>query len=245
MDGVIIADKPERWTSHDVVASIKRSLSARKVGHLGSLDPIATGVLPIVVNKATGFARFLDSGEKRYSATMRLGEETDTYDREGRVTAASDASFVTEAEVLKALSLFVGAIKQTPPMYSAVKQNGVPLYRLARKGITVERKEKEITVFSIDAVNIRMPYVDFNVVCSKGTYIRSICHDAGRVLGCGAHLFALRRTGCGGFLIGDSISPCASEDELRKAIIPVKDALKMSGGSFDGAPSDASAELRA
>ncbi len=245
MDGVIIADKPERWTSHDVVASIKKTLSAKKVGHLGALDPIATGVLPIVVNRATRFARFLDAGEKKYSATMKLGEETDTYDREGRVLSTGDASSITEADVLQAFKAFIGAIKQTPPMYSAVKLNGVALYRLARKGITVERKEKEVTVFSIDAVKLRMPYVDFNVVCSKGTYIRSICHDAGRMLGPGAHLFALRRTGCGGFLIENAVSPSSSPEGLTRAIIPIGDALKMSGGSFDGLASAALAGLHA
>lgn len=228
MNGVLVADKPAGWTSHDVVAAVKKKLGARKVGHLGTLDPMATGVLPLVVNKATKFAQFLDGGAKVYLATMELGVETDTYDSEGTVIAAHEVT-ATEDEIRKVLSGFMGKIMQVPPMYSAKKVNGVPLYKLARKGVVVKRDANEIEIFENEITGISLPFVEFRVSCSRGTYVRSICHDAGALLGCGARMTALRRVGCGEFTEAEAVAPDASADELTKRIIPLEEALKRAG----------------
>jgi tRNA pseudouridine55 synthase len=226
MNGILIADKPAGWTSHDVVARVKKALGARKVGHLGTLDPMATGVLPLVINQATKFARFLDGGKKEYLCAMKLGAETDTYDAEGRVTASADPSFLTGDAIIKALKGFAGKIRQVPPMYSSKKINGTPLYRMARKGIVIEREAREVEIFSLEVTEISVPNVRFMVSCSKGTYVRALCNDAGRVLGCGAYLAGLRRTGCGPFSIDEAIDPTSPGEELAKSIIPLEDALK-------------------
>lgn len=226
VDGILAADKPEGWTSHDVVAAVKKKLSARKVGHLGTLDPLATGVLPLVINGATKYAGLFGGGEKEYAVRLKLGEETDTCDSEGRVTSKGDISLLTVEAVRAVLSGFKGKIMQVPPMYSALKRNGVPLYKLARKGITVEREPREVEIFSLDITGIPLPYADFRVVCSKGTYIRSICSDAGKALGCGGHMVRLRRTFCSGFSEAESVSPGEDALVLRKRIIPLEDALR-------------------
>ena len=228
MNGVLVADKPSGWTSHDVVAAVKKKLGASKVGHLGTLDPMATGVLPLVINKATRYARFLDGGRKVYLATMELGVDTDTYDSEGAVTAACEVTS-TEDEVRKVLSGFMGRIKQVPPMYSAKKIKGVPLYKLARKGVVVEREPNEIEIFENEIVNISLPFVEFRISCSRGTYVRSICHDAGRMLGCGGRMTSLRRLGCGEFSDSEAISPDAGAEELAGRIIPLEEALRRVG----------------
>ncbi|MFQ5736557.1 MAG: tRNA pseudouridine(55) synthase TruB [Thermodesulfobacteriota bacterium] len=228
MNGVLIADKPSGWTSHDVVAAVKKKLGARKVGHLGTLDPLATGVLPLVINRATRFARFLDGGAKVYLASMELGRETDTYDRDGAVVATHDVE-VTEDDIRAAFSPFKGRIKQLPPMYSSKKLNGVPLYKLARKGMVVEREPKEVEIFACEITAVTLPLVEFRVECSKGTYIRSICHDVGTALGCGAHLVSLRRLGCGEFLASEAITPEAAADTLSERIIPIEEALRRAG----------------
>ncbi len=226
MNGILIADKPAGLTSHDVVARVKKALGARKVGHLGTLDPMATGVLPLVINQATKFARFLDGGKKEYLCAMKLGEETDTYDAEGRVTASADPSFLTDDAIIKALKGFAGKIRQVPPMYSSKKINGTPLYKMARKGIVIEREAREVEIFGLEVTEISVPHVRFMVSCSKGTYVRALCNDAGRVLGCGAHLAGLRRTGCGPFSIYEAIDPASPGEELAKTIIPIEDAMK-------------------
>ncbi len=229
MDGVLVADKPALWTSHDVVAKVKRALCAKKVGHLGTLDPMATGVLPLVINGATKFAGFLGSGTKHYRATLKLGEETDTYDKDGQVVKHGDTGHLTDDDVRDAFVRFTGRIMQTPPMYSAIKKHGVPLYRLARKGVEVEREARSVEIFAIEISRIALPLVDFTVACSKGTYVRSICHDAGAALGCGGHLFDLRRTASGAFTLDAAISPALPSDELARSIIPLEDALKRCG----------------
>lgn len=228
MNGVLVADKPPGWTSHDVVAAVKKKIGASKVGHLGTLDPMATGVLPLVINKATRYARFLDGGRKVYLAAMELGVDTDTYDSEGAVTAACEVTS-TEDEVRKVLSGFMGRIMQVPPMYSAKKINGVPLYKLARKGVVVEREANEIEIFENEIVNISLPFVEFRISCSRGTYVRSICHDAGRMLGCGGRMTSLRRLGCGEFFDSEAISPDAGAEELAGRIIPLEEALRRVG----------------
>ncbi len=159
MNGVIVADKPAQWTSHDVVAKVKRTLKASKVGHLGTLDPRATGVLPLVINGATKFARFLDGGEKVYEATLKLGVETDTLDAEGKVTSTGDTTALDDAGILEAFESFKGPITQIPPMFSSVKVSGTPLYKLARKGMVVERASKEVEIFDLVVTDISVPYV--------------------------------------------------------------------------------------
>jgi tRNA pseudouridine55 synthase len=238
MNGVIVADKPADWTSHDVVARVKRRLKARKVGHLGTLDPRATGVLPLVINGATKFARFLDGGPKVYEAALKLGVETDTLDSEGRVTGTADTDSVKREDILDAFKTFKGRIKQVPPMFSAVKLRGTPLYKLARKGIVVERADKEVEVFDLEITDISMPYVSFRVSCSKGTYIRSLASDIGRLLGCGAHLSSLRRTSSGEFKIDEALNPEAPVESIKDGLIPLEDALARVAPRFKPIPVD-------
>ncbi|MEE8574093.1 MAG: tRNA pseudouridine(55) synthase TruB [Thermodesulfobacteriota bacterium] len=225
MDGVLVIDKPAGITSHDVVSAVKKKLRAKKVGHLGTLDPAATGVLPLVIDGATRYARFFSSGQKEYLATMELGVETDTLDADGKVVGTKSTEGVTEDAVREALGKFVGPIRQVPPMYSAVKKGGTPLYKLARKGLTVEREAKEVEIFSIEVLDIALPLVTFNVACSGGTYIRTLCHDAGALLECGAHLKELRRTVSGAFLIDDSLELAVEPELLKESIIPIQAAL--------------------
>ncbi len=226
MNGVLVADKPAGWTSHDVVAAVKKKLKAKKVGHLGTLDPMATGVLPLVIDGATKHAEALGRGTKEYSVTLELGSSTDTYDSSGSVTRSASVDGVTGEAVVKALTGFVGKITQLPPMYSAVKRNGVPLYRLARKGVTVEREPREAEVFSLAVTEVAVPVVRFTAVCSRGTYIRSICHDLGELLGCGAHMTGLVRTRSGCFTLEGAVSPNLAAEELAARIIPLEDALE-------------------
>lgn len=226
MTGVLIIDKPTGPTSHDVVTMVKKRLGARKVGHIGTLDPLATGVLPLCINEATKLARFLEKGEKEYLATIKLGEETDTYDSEGVVVAKGDITSITKESIVSAINDFKGRIKQIPPMFSAVKMDGVPLYKLARQCVTVERKPRDVEIYSIDITNITLPFITINVICSRGTYIRSLAFDIGRKLGCGAHLASLRRMKSGIFSLKDSISindlKDLQEDILHNNIIPVE-----------------------
>lgn len=206
MRGVLVVDKPAGHTSHDVVMMVKKRLKARKVGHIGTLDPFATGVLPLCINDATRLARFLEDGKKEYIATIKLGEETDTYDKEGRVVAREDIASINREDIISVLMSFKGRIQQVPPIFSAIKVNGTPLYKLARQGVIVERKPKEVEIYDIEIKDIEAPFVSIRIVCSKGTYIRSLAFDAGRRLGCGAHLISLRRTKNGHFSLEHSIS---------------------------------------
>lgn len=223
--GVLVIDKPGGMTSHDVVMRVRRILGVKKIGHTGTLDPMATGLLPLCVGGATKIARFLEGGEKEYRATIKFGVETDTYDAEGKVVAESDTSGVSEEMVLEALAQFKGKIKQIPPMYSAVKIGGTPLYKLARKGITVEREPKEVEISAIDVEEFTMPLLTMRITCSKGTYIRTLCHDLGSVVGCGAHLVALRRTRSGYFSIQDAITLDADKSEMIESIVPPKGVI--------------------
>lgn len=240
VDGVLVIDKPAGCTSHDVVARVKRRLKAAKVGHLGTLDPAATGVLPLVINRATKYARFFEGGRKGYTAVMKLGEETDTYDGEGKVTATAATSGLKEGDVVKALKAFEGRIKQLPPMYSAVKLGGTPLYKLARKGLVVERKEKEVEVYSVEVLSVELPYVEFSVECSRGTYLRTICFDAGRALGCGAHLASLKRTSSAIFTSGDAVELDSTDERLRESVIALEALInrlkpvELASGEADG-----------
>jgi tRNA pseudouridine55 synthase len=206
MTGVLIIDKPIGPTSHDIVMMVKSKLKARKVGHIGTLDPLASGVLPLCINEATRLARFLEDGEKEYLATIKLGEETDTYDSKGSIVAKYDITSLDKKNIVTVIASFKGRIKQIPPMFSAVKVNGVSLHKLARMGVEVERRPRDIEIYSIEIHDITIPFVTVRVVCSKGTYIRSLAFDIGRKLGCGAHIVSLRRVKSGPFSLDGSVT---------------------------------------
>ncbi len=203
---VINLDKPEGMTSQEAVTTVKRIFRVKKAGHAGTLDPIATGVLLICLNEATKIARFLTDLDKEYIARIKLGERTDTLDSEGKVIDRVEGFSFSEDEVVWAIKRFQGDIEQTPPMFSAIKKDGIPLYEFARKGIIVERKKRIVRIERIDLLNIEMPFVDIRVLCSKGTYIRSLCSDIGDALGVGGHVTALRRVATGKFRVDDSIT---------------------------------------
>ena len=206
MNVVINLSKPESISSHQALTKVKRFFAARKAGHAGTLDPLATGVLIVCLNEATKIARFLSDLDKEYIARLKLGERTDTYDSTGRIVEQKDFSRVGEAEIYSTLEKLTGHIKQIPPMYSAVKIAGRPLYKLARKGIDIERPERAVQILRIDLLSIHMPYLDLRVHCSKGTYIRTLCDDIGKGLRVGAHMVSLQRTKVGNFRIDDSVS---------------------------------------
>ena len=203
---IINLNKPRDISSQQAVTRIKRLLGARKAGHAGTLDPLATGVLVVCLNEATKIARFLSDLDKKYTVRLKLGERTDTYDSTGSIVEEKDYSKITEADVRKLLPAFQGLIQQTPPMYSAIKMHGQTLYKLARKGITLEVPARTVKIKSIDLISFDPPYVDLGVSCSKGTYIRSLCDDLGNALGVGAHMTALERTMVGIFSVEESVS---------------------------------------
>lgn len=205
MNGILLVDKPATWTSHDVVNFIRNRFNVPKVGHCGTLDPAATGLLVIVTGSFTKLSQKFSGDNKAYEAVMLLGKETDSMDLDGTVTSEKDYSNITEAQVREAVMSFVGDQLQIPPMVSATKKDGQRLYELARRGIEVEREPKPITIFEIDIKKIEIPYVEFSVRCSKGTYVRSLCSDIGNKLGCGAVLSGLRRTESGVFNIADAV----------------------------------------
>ena len=204
-NGIIIIDKPADWTSMDVCARLRRCLSERRIGHAGTLDPMATGVLPVFVGRATRAVEFASEGEKEYLAGLRLGQVTDTQDTSGRVLEEHPVS-VTREELEAALAPFRGPIQQVPPMYSAIKINGKKLYELARKGKEVERKPRPVTIHSL-TVEQQLSETDYliRVRCSKGTYVRTLCHDIGAALGCGGTMFSLRRTMAAGLSLEQAI----------------------------------------
>ncbi len=212
-DGIIIVDKPQDWTSMDVCAKLRRVMGERRVGHAGTLDPLATGVLPVFVGRATRAVEFAERGEKEYIATLRLGEVTDTQDVTGTVLEEHSAQ-VSQAELEAVLPRFTGEIQQIPPMYSALKQNGKKLYELARQGKTVERKPRNITISGLEVLE-QQSGREFllRVSCSKGTYIRTLCHDIGQALGCGGVMATLRRTMAAGF----DLSQAVTMDEILSA----------------------------
>ena len=220
MNGIIVVDKPEGFTSHDVVAKLRRICGTRRIGHSGTLDPMATGVLPIFVGRATRACEFAASDEKAYTARLLLGKSTDSQDITGTVLRECDVT-VTEAEVLGAVARFVGDIEQIPPMYSAVKVDGKRLYQLARKGVEVERKARKITVYSIGVTRISHNRYDLDIHCSKGTYVRTLCSDIGDALGCGGTLEALRRTRSGEFALNMSHTLEEIAENPESVLLPV------------------------
>lgn len=204
MTGIVIVDKPAGWTSQDVTARLRRVFGTRRIGHGGTLDPMATGVLPVFVGRATRGVEFFEHADKTYEAVLRLGTVTDTQDSTGTVLEKRPAA-VTEAEFRDILPKFTGKIAQVPPMYSAIKVDGKKLYELARAGKEVERKPREITIFSLELLEFSGETAKIRVHCSKGTYIRTLCHDIGAALGCGACMETLRRTAAGEYTLADSV----------------------------------------
>lgn len=204
--GFLVVDKPVGWTSHDAVDAARHWLGTRRVGHLGTLDPLATGVLPLAVRDATKLVPFLLTGEKGYRATIRLGIETDSYDADGKVTRAHEGPLPGEGALREALQRFVGEGTQVPPMFSAVKQSGVPLYKLARRGEEVERAPRPVRIDALTLLRCDGPDVEIELTCTAGTYVRVLAHELGRALGCGAHVIALRRTRSGPFVLEQAVT---------------------------------------
>ena len=222
MDGVIVIRKEKGFTSHDVVAKLRGILHMKKIGHTGTLDPDAEGVLPVALGKATRLVDMITDKEKTYEAVMRLGVITDTQDMSGTVLSQTTELSVTEEELCIVVSSFVGDYMQVPPMYSALKVNGKKLYELAREGKTVERKPRPVHFYEIEILDISFPLVRFRVTCSKGTYIRTLCHDIGEKLGCGAAMESLLRTKVGRFTLDDAITLAQTEEAVKKGTIESK-----------------------
>lgn len=222
MDGVIVIRKEKGFTSHDVVTKLRGILHMKKIGHTGTLDPDAEGVLPVALGKATRLVDMITDKEKTYEAVMRLGVVTDTQDMSGTVLSQTTELSVTEEELCTVVSSFVGDYMQVPPMYSALKVNGKKLYELAREGKTVERKPRPVHFYEIEILDISFPLVHFRVTCSKGTYIRTLCHDIGEKLGCGAAMESLLRTKVGRFTLDDAITLAQTEEAVQEGTIESK-----------------------
>jgi tRNA pseudouridine55 synthase len=225
LDGVIVVDKPEGWTSHDVVARTRRLAKTKKVGHLGTLDPIATGVLPLVIGRATRLAQFYTRSDKIYEGVVRFGWSTDTYDRAGEPTSAAVPVTLDRQALEAALEEFRGEILQTPPPVSAKKVAGRRAYELARAAVAVELEPARVQIYELTLLDVNGADVRLRVQCSGGTYMRSIAHDLGRLLGCGAHLDQLRRTASGEFDIAQAktlaeLEGMAAEERLAEALVP-------------------------
>ena len=223
MTGILLIDKPEGMTSFVAAARVRRMTGVKKTGHTGTLDPMATGVLPVLLGGATRFCELLPSHDKAYTATLRLGTITDTLDITGEVLETREVN-VSRAKLERALEGFSGEIEQVPPMYSALKVNGKKLYELAREGIEIERKARTVHFYEISILEVKLPLVRMEVTCSKGTYIRTLCHDLGQALGCGGCMAALRRTEASNFRIDEAVT---LEDVAREgeALLRPTDSL--------------------
>ena len=206
MDGILLLDKPDGLTSNEVVQLVKRCVRPAKVGHTGTLDPAASGLIVILLGSCTRALDYLDEWRKRYRLTALLGEQTDTDDREGQVIGQADPSGITTEQVEEILKNYRGVIDQTPPRFSAIKKNGVPLYKLARKGVEVEPAPRKVEVFSLELIKWEKPLLELDLICSKGTYARALARDIGRDLKVGARLEWLRRTASGAFSVDDAMS---------------------------------------
>lgn len=227
--GVLVIDKPIGMTSHQVVQIVRRGTNIRRAGHTGTLDPRASGVLVVLVGPAVRLSEYISAEDKRYQATIKLGEKTDTYDGDGELTASSEVN-VTKEQFEEALTQFIGEIEQVPPPYSAVKVKGRRAYDMARKGEEVELEARTINVYSLELIEWDLPEVVVDVHCSSGTYVRSLAHDLGELLGCGAYLTGLRRTKSGRFTLKDAV-PLRKLSETFEAnswyqyLIPAAEAL--------------------
>ena len=230
LDGAILIDKPAGPTSHDVVDAIRRHFGIKKVGHCGTLDPNATGLLLIVLGRGTKLSEKLMSDDKNYEGTMKFGETTDSYDADGELVASLPVPLLTLDQLNELAATFVGDLMQTPPMVSAVKKDGVPLYKLARKGIEVHREPRLVHIYRFRFSDYEEPFGRFSVACTKGTYVRSLAHELGQKAGCGAHLATLRRVSSGKFSVADAIQfeevLKLTDRELEGRVIPF---LKLAG----------------
>jgi tRNA pseudouridine55 synthase len=229
-DGILNLDKPRGPTSHDVVNQVRKLTGIRRVGHAGTLDPMATGVLLICIGRATRVSEYLMAGQKIYRAHVRLGITTDTYDAEGDIVATADPVEVGRAEAEAALARFRGQIDQVPPMYSAIKHEGRSLHRLARQGMEVERQPRRVDIYRLEMTGWEPPQFTLEVICSPGTYVRSLAHDLGQVLGCGAHLVELFRLASGEFRLEeavalDAFARAAAEGRWADLLHPIDAAL--------------------
>lgn len=231
LDGALLIDKPAGPTSHDVVDKIRRKFGIKKVGHCGTLDPNATGLLIIVLGRGTKLSERLMSDDKVYEGTIKFGEATDSYDCDGQITATKPVPPLTLEQLNEACTPFVGDIMQTPPMVSAIKKDGVPLYKLARKGVEVEREARLVHVYNFRFTEYAEPLGQFRLACTKGTYVRSVAHELGQKLGCGAHLTTLRRSVSGKFDVADALPLQTildlSQAQLEMRVIPF---LKLASG---------------
>jgi len=231
LDGAILIDKPAGPTSHDVVDAIRRRFQIKKVGHCGTLDPNATGLLIIVLGRGTKLSERLMGDDKVYEGTIKFGETTASYDADGELTASLPVPLMTMEQLNEEAAKFIGDQLQVPPMVSAIKKNGVPLYKLARKGIEVEREPRLIHIYNFRFTKYEEPLGEFRVACTKGTYVRSIAHDLGQKLGCGAHLATLRRSVSGKFDVADATKfddmMNLTVPELEKKVLPF---LKLAAG---------------
>ena len=229
-DGVLLVDKPVDWTSHDVVNCVRGRFKIKKVGHAGTLDPNATGLVVLLLGKGTKLSNQIMGGDKTYTGVIRLGVTTSSLDAVGDITGTFSTEGVTPAAVKDAAAKYVGDIDQIPPMVSAIKKDGQRLYALARKGIDVERPPRPVTIHSFAVSADRLPDVDFSVTCSKGTYIRALADDLGRDLGCGGHLLSLRRTASGAFSVDDAYTMETIKgwecEDLMARYIPLSDLKK-------------------
>ena len=227
MNGVLNIFKPKGMSSFDAVRIVKKVAGTGKVGHTGTLDPEATGVLPICIGKATKIIDYIMNSEKVYEVTLKLGIRTTTYDLEGEVLEEKDCNHLTDVEILQAVNSFIGEYSQVPPMYSALKQNGVRLYELARKGIEVEREGRLITIYNIEDIKINNPYISMKVSCSKGTYIRSLCYDIGEKLGVFATMTELNRAKTSVFSQEESINiNDLTKENINEYILSMEEALE-------------------
>jgi tRNA pseudouridine55 synthase len=232
-DGVLLVDKAEGMTSHDVVALVRRKLEIKKVGHCGTLDPIATGLLLLTLGRGTKIQDLLMSEDKEYAGTLTLGTSTTTQDREGEVVEERPVPALTENDVRAAFDKFRGDFYQMPPMVSAIKHGGVPLYKLARQGKVVEREPRLVHVYRYSVDRIVPPEIDFSVLCSKGFYVRTYVHDIGEALGCGAHLKSLRRSKSGRFNVDQAITvdqiKTAPRQEILSRMLTLPEVSRMRG----------------
>jgi tRNA pseudouridine55 synthase len=224
-DGALLVDKPVGVTSHDVVDRLRRHFRFKKVGHCGTLDPNATGLLIIVLERATKLQNLLMADDKTYEGTMRLGIATDSHDVDGAVLAEKPVPAFTADQLEAVLAKFRGDIEQVPPMVSAVKHEGTPLYKLARKGQTVEREPRRLHIYDLRVLDFQLPDITLRVACTKGTYVRTLCHDIGEMLGCGAHLLNLRRTKSGTHDVKDAhrmeVLLQLNRSQLQPLLIPI------------------------
>lgn len=229
--GVLVVDKEPGMTSHDLVAITRRQLRFKKIGHCGTLDPMATGVLMLVIGKATKLQDKLMCEDKVYEGSLKLGETTGSQDKESDIVEVKDVPAFSDADIDAAFNEYVGPFEQLPPMVSAIKRNGVPLYKLARKGIVVERKLRPVVVSDYEIHRVELPEVDFTVHCSKGFYVRTYAHDIGQKLGCGAHLIGLRRTRSGSFDLSRAIKASdlmkASREEIVERLIGLEELAEI------------------